>query len=264
MSPMSEPAEATTLQVEDPHQHLPKLSIQLLFVWITLSAIGITVSNLQFAGLTNAIDKEQRDMLQLAQVLSGLGAGIAAAQLTAMGVLAYVWRQTKRMLTHPGHWLIWIVCIGLLLQVCTMMVSSMDTLIGNLETDWTRFGWQIRKYFVAGVRNVLLSVIPIGLTVFAAFRHRGLWRFCFFVSAIAAVLSWAVMNAFPPTMLQDYSVVYSVATGLLGSIPAVFFTYAALSEKLADVRRDWVHWVGIGAAAASGLIYFSGAAFALA
>jgi|GEM_PF-5366395 len=255
---MSDSSVSETLPI--PNASLPKLSIRLLFVWITLSAIGIVYSNWQYSGWIQSFEGEMRHMLRISQVIAAIGAAIVAAQFTGMGVLVFTWRKTKQLLTQPGHWLIWIVCVSMLFQIVAMGAGMLSMQIDEMAMDWTRTGWQLRRLLVSVSEMLLTGVVPIGLTVFAAIRHRGKWRICFLISVLPTLFDLLfpfLWKVFTPSGTPGPNSPLIVANNLTRVFPAVLIAYAAFSERLSGVQRDWVHWVGVGGSAVFAVMLLS-------
>ena len=237
--------------------------ILLVFLWSILSCAGIFASSIMLDGPARLAD-QHRPLMEFALKEAGVSAAITAAQVVSMCYFALVRWRSKPLLRHPGHWLVALVCLNLLLPMLAfaMTVGLHKELNGMKLIDPVKNA-AVSIIFALGV---LIAVCMNGL---AGFRHQGIWRLGFFLSG--ACLCVPVISYFANGMylislftvsaeLQRLSP-YVFARHLLIGISAIVFGYAALSDRFAGIRRDWVHWFGVVTTVAIGLIQLSYAVF---
>lgn len=234
---------------------LPKLSISILLLWLTLSAIGIVVAKWmmgpdfveQFhaAGISRSIAKTL-------QFLSAVSASIAAAQLIGLGALVIASRRGSQVfLKHPGHWLVVIACALYLVGFTSQFVAQFNQyLVSNY--DWTEIGWRIREFFNSTWSVIAAYLVPAVLNFAAAYYHRGTWRWIFGLLAtqpIMLMIFSGVRQSFS-TLAGGFGIEGVVNSTLLAGVVLIVVGTMAI-EAWKRFERDWVHWLG-----AFALIFF--------
>lgn len=229
---------------------LPKLSLWMLMLWITLSAIGCVVAKWMSGGSVAAHfqDEGTNSALILMQFLGALSASIAIAEFIGLGALIFAWKKTSRVyLKHPGHWLVAIACTIYLVAIVSLLKNRIDQYAMS-NYDWTATTWRIRQFFNSTWIVVTMSLIPLGLNLVAAYINRGIWRWTFGLMAfryVASLILWVFHQiAFAMGATSGLSLGNTVNSVLLVCM-ILLLVYVTSKEAWQRVRRDWVHWLGV-------------------
>ena len=237
------PVDATPLPDD---AKLPKLSLGILMLWLTLSAIGFVIAKwLTARAFAEGFEGVSNSMVTTLKIFSAMSVSIAVGEFIGLGALAVAWKRSSRVfLKHPGHWLVAIACVIYVLGFGSQFISRIDQyLISNY--DWSETGWRIRQFCNSTWYFVAFCLIPMSLNIAAAYFYRGTWRWVFGLLAIQPVVSMALRTILQLAPAATTGLAFGgAADSVLVVSVVLMLIYAMASEVWRGVERDWVHWLG--------------------